>query len=30
MIASQVSFNESGNTIKFVIPCLPDEKTLDA
>ncbi|MDR0498641.1 MAG: ATP-binding protein [Holophagales bacterium] len=28
MIASHVNFNESGNTIQFIIPCLPDEKTL--
>jgi len=28
MIASQVCFNESGNSIKFVISCPPEEKTL--
>jgi len=28
MISSQVCFNESGNTIKFVISCPPDEKML--
>jgi len=28
MIASQVHFNEAGNSIKFVISCPPEEKTL--